>query len=245
MAITAVSGGFIDTSGSNPAGQSITLHASSQFFLVGGTGYSGSNLLMTSATLGGVAINLGDQINVADVDGAWFWYLKAPLTGSQTLDIAFDEAPVEGPICVWASFAGATSGIDLVGSIDIDADVTTTSSVTIASATGDLAVAMATAWQPAVNMNAGQAWSAISGTAQTFNAYAGQMFTKAASASSTVATNADTSYSSVALAILRESAGGATTSRKGGGAARKQMTRGPHLRMARKDRIYVPAYLAA
>lgn len=127
--------------GINPAGQSVTIPSDAtavyMFWAYDGVDANGHGL--ASATLGGVSpsqtFEVATGTGFLPATGVAAWY--NPSTGSQTLDPAWDIAPVEGPVTIVAFVKGG----DTSGWRDADAARATGStavSVTLTTAVGDL-----------------------------------------------------------------------------------------------------------
>lgn len=125
----------------NPAGQSITIPSDAtavyMFWAFDGVDANGHGL--ASATLN--SANPAQTFEVATGSGflpgtgVAAWYNTA--TGSQTLDVAWDIAPVEGPVCivVFVKDGDTTAWRDADGARAIE---TTAVSVTLTTVSGDL-----------------------------------------------------------------------------------------------------------
>ncbi len=92
--------------GANPAGQSVTIpaDATAVYMFWSFDGLDANDHGLASATLGGVSPSQTYEIPTAagyyPATGVAVWY--NPTTGSQTLDPAWDAAPVEGPTTIVA-----------------------------------------------------------------------------------------------------------------------------------------------
>lgn len=129
--------------GANPAGQSVTIPSDAtavyMFWAYDGIDANGHGL--ASATLNSASpsqtFELPTTAGFYPATGVAAWY--NPATGSQTLDPAWDIAPVEGPTCIVAFVKGGdlTSWRDADADQDLDA---TAVSVTLTTVAGDLVI---------------------------------------------------------------------------------------------------------
>lgn len=127
-------------SGSNPAGQSITIPADATAVYMFWTYYtSADGNGLSSVTLNSVSPDQTFEIPTAATDqggtGVAVWY--NPATGSQTLDPAWDASPTEGPVAIVAFVKDG----DTTAWRDADADNqdgSTACSVTLTTVSGDL-----------------------------------------------------------------------------------------------------------
>lgn len=127
----------------NPAGQSITIPADCtavyMFWAFDGIDADGAGL--SSATLNSASPSESHALATAagylPATGVCAWY--NPATGSQTLDVAWTQAPVEGPVCIVAFVKdGSTTAWRDVDSAH--ASGTTAVSVTLTTVSGDLVI---------------------------------------------------------------------------------------------------------
>lgn len=127
-------------SGSNPAGQSITIPADATAVYMFWTYYtSADGNGLSSVTLNSVSPDQTFEIPTAATDqggtGVAVWY--NPATGSRTLDPAWDASPTEGPVTIVAFVKDG----DTTAWRDADADNqdgSTACSVTLTTVSGDL-----------------------------------------------------------------------------------------------------------
>lgn len=130
--------------GSNPAGQSITVPVGTtavyMFWHFGGWGV-GDGAGLASATLNGSNPNQTHELPVAagadEATGVAIWY--NPSTGSQTLDVAWDASPTEGPTTIVAFVKNG----DLTNYRDVDSNAeagTVPNLVTLTTVVGDLVI---------------------------------------------------------------------------------------------------------
>jgi len=131
-------------SGADPAGQSITIPSDATAVYMFWAYYvnpDGHGLL--SATLNSASPDELFEVPTGAADapavGVTAWY--NPSTGSQTLDVAWDTAPVEGSTCIVAYVKGGstTAWRDADGQVG---DGTAALSVTLTTATDDLVLKM-------------------------------------------------------------------------------------------------------
>jgi hypothetical protein len=128
-------------SGINPASQNITIPADAtavyMFWAFDGVDANGHGL--ASATLNSASPNqtfeLPTQAGFYPGTGVAAWY--NPSTGSQALDVAWDIAPVEGPVCIvaYVKDGDTSSWRDADADQDIDSNAVT---VTLTTVAGDL-----------------------------------------------------------------------------------------------------------
>jgi len=128
-------------SGANPAGQSMTIPADCTAVYFFGEYYSDGAGTFASATLAGNAPSQTFEVpQNANGSCGWVaaWY--NPPTGSQTLTVAFDDAPTEGPtsIVVFVKGGETSSWRDADGATNTSVAGTTTLSVTLTTVSGDL-----------------------------------------------------------------------------------------------------------
>lgn len=139
--LTGTPTAIVWAAGANPAGQSITIPADAtavyMFWAFDGVDANGHGL--ASATLNGASPSQTFELPTASgfnpATGVAAWY--NPPTGSQTLDPAWDVAPVEGPVCIvaYVKDGNTTSWRDA----DADQATSTTAvTVTLTTESGDL-----------------------------------------------------------------------------------------------------------
>lgn len=250
MAFTIQGTAALVFAGSNPAAQNVTTPSLCKFIGVFFTYYAANGATITTPTLDGTNMSVGINIaEVGDAVAAACFYRLSPAIGTLALDPAFSNVPSEGPLCqiVYVTADGTISVIDSDANAQ---EGGTTASVTVDSNTGDLPIGHAQKFNAAPTIGGTGAANIASGSTSN-NSEHGQLFTVTAGASSSTLTAAN-DYSSVIAIVLRETGGGGgSTSDPDRSPSRDLLTgRLPHLRMApkgfaRRDRIYVPARLAA
>lgn len=129
--------------GIDPAGQSITIpsDATAVYMMWAYDGVDANGHGLASATLAGNSPSQTFELPTATgfnpATGVAAWY--NPPTGSQTLDVAWDIAPVEGPTCIVAFVkdGDTTAWRDADADQDVDANAV---SVTLTTVAGDLVI---------------------------------------------------------------------------------------------------------
>lgn len=132
--------------GANPAGQSITIPGGTTAVYMFWTYYSGTSggAGLASATLAGANPSQAPHetptqaSGLATAIGVAAWY--NPPTGSQTLDLAWDQAPDEGPttIVVFVTGGDTTAWRDADSAVNSDVGGASALSVTLTTEAGDL-----------------------------------------------------------------------------------------------------------
>lgn len=194
-AITGTPVAITWAAGADPAGQSITIPAdATAVYLFWAFWVSVDGAGLSTATLNGAAPAETTQKTVAGsapCTGCAAWY--APPTGTQTIDVAWTNAPAEGPVCVVVCVTGSTAGWRNAGT---DSNTTTNAvSVSLTSASGDLVLKfdqLFSASVPALSSG----WTSQQTT--TNNSEAARLSSITASGAATVCDAEGENYSSIA-----------------------------------------------
>lgn len=155
--------------GINPAAQNITIPTDAtavyMFWAYDGIDANGHGL--ASATLNSASPNQTFEVTTQSgffpATGVAAWY--NPATGTQSLDVAWDIAPVEGPVCIVAYVKDG----DTTGWRDADgasATGSTAVSVTLTTVSGDLCIKLDQRYDPSENppITAGTGWTSAQTT---------------------------------------------------------------------------------
>ena len=204
--------------GANPAGQSVTIPSDAtavyMFWAYDGIDANGHGL--ASATLNGASPSQTFEIPTAagfyPATGVAAWY--NPATGSQTLDPAWDIAPVEGPVTIVAFVKGGST--TAWRDADADQDITTTAvTVTLTTVSGDLVIKFDQRYDALENvpsLSAGWTNGATGG-----NVDEGcRLSYISATGTTQVCNSEDESYSSIVAISIPEAATGYTIAADGG-----------------------------
>lgn len=202
----------------DPTGQSITIPADAtavyMFWAYDGVDADGHGL--ASATLNGSAPSqsheLPTAVNYYVATGVCAWY--NPATGSRTLDVSWDIAPVEGPTCivVFTKDGSTTAWRDAVSDHDLSSTAVT---ATVTTVVGDLVLKFDQRYDTGGNPPSLSAGGWASGQTQTAQASENcRLSYISATGTTQVCASEDEEYSSIVAISIPPSAGGG-----GGGTA--------------------------
>ena len=201
-------------SGSNPAGQSITIPGDATAVYMFWTWWrNATGEGLASVTLGGASPDETFELptNVspafdAVATGVAAWY--NPSTGTQTLDPAWDGTPADGPTTIVAYVTGG----DTTGWRDADADHDTSSTavtVTLTTVAGDLVIKYDQRYSASTPPNLSTGWS--SGQTDSNNNESVRLSYISATGTTQVCNSENEEYSSIVAISIPTAAGGAAT----------------------------------
>lgn len=209
-ALTGTPTAIVWASGATPAAQNVTIPADATAVYLFGDYYSdGAGTLATATLAGAGSDQLFEVAQNANGSTTWVAAFYNPPTGSQALQVTFDDSPTEGPISIVAYVTGGdtTAWRDADGAVNTSVAGTTTLSVTLTTVAGDLVIKLDGKFG-GTPPTTSAGWT--SAQTQTNNSHSSRLSTISATGTTQVAASEDEDYSAlVAISIPAAAAGGA------------------------------------